>query len=99
MEPDPDQTAIDFDSVEHLFANADERLEIVLAAGFAASQNLVVADWLPGLRQGSSVGSVAAQIHLLRQSQGNYRKMVDHRNLAGTGCRQRTAAHHSSAGY
>src|SRR5947209_8523723 len=97
MEPDPDQTAID--SVEHLFANADERLDIVLAAGFVASQNLVVADWLPGLRQGSSVGPVSAQIHLLRQSQGDYRKIVDHRNLADTGWRQRIAAHHSSAGY
>src|SRR5204862_971389 len=40
MEPDPDQTAIDFDSDEHLFANADERLEIVLTSGSAASQTL-----------------------------------------------------------
>src|SRR5947209_18400669 len=97
MEPGPDQTAID--SVEHLFANADERLAIVLAAGFAARQNFVVADWLPGLRQGSSVAPVAAQIQLLRQSQVDCQKNVDHRNLAGTGCHQRIAAHQSSAGY
>lgn len=66
MEPGPDQTAIDFDSVEHLFANADERPEIVPAAGFAESQNYVVVDWLPDLGQGNSVVPVAAQIHLIR---------------------------------
>ena len=43
MEPDPDQTATDFDFVERLFASVGERLEIVLAAaGCAESQNLGV---------------------------------------------------------
>ena len=78
MEPGPGQTAIDFDSVEHLFATADERLEIVRAAGFAVSQNYVVVDWLPGLMPGSSDVPATAQIHLIRQSLVDCQKIVGH---------------------
>ncbi|HCP75193.1 MAG TPA: hypothetical protein DIU08_11190, partial [Ktedonobacter sp.] len=38
----PGQTVIDFDSAENLFASVGKRLEIALAAGYAASQNFVV---------------------------------------------------------
>lgn len=37
--PGLDQTVIDFDSVEGLFANAGERSAMALAAGFEAARN------------------------------------------------------------
>ena len=56
MGPDPDQNETDFDFVERLFASVGARLEMVLAAGHAESQNLGFGS--PGLRPGCWVAPV-----------------------------------------